>query len=39
MCADDISLLLSMENDPNERVQMCLDEIRKKHELPVKEDE
>ena len=37
--ADDISLLLSMENDPNERVQMCLDEIRERHELPVKEEE
>lgn len=37
--ADDISLLLSMDNDPNERVQMCLDEIRKKHELPVREEE
>lgn len=39
MCVDDISLLLSMENDPNERVQMCLDEIRERHELPVKEEE
>ena len=39
ICVDDISLLLSLENDNNERVQMCLDEIRKKHELPVKEDE
>jgi hypothetical protein len=39
MCVDDISLLLSMENDPNERVQMCLDDIREKHELPVKEEE
>lgn len=37
--ADDISLLLSMDNDPNERIQMCLDEIREKHELPIKEEE
>lgn len=37
--ADDISLLLSMDDDPNERVQMCLDEIREKHELPVREEE
>lgn len=37
-CADDISLLLSMDNNPNERIQMCLDEIRKKHELPTKEE-
>lgn len=39
MCVDDISLLLGMENDPNERVQMCLDNIRERHELPVKEEE
>ena len=38
-CVDDIFLLLSMDNDPNERIQMCLDEIREKHELPVKEEE
>lgn len=38
-CADDISLLLSMDNNPNERIQMCLDKIRNKHELPIKEDE
>ena len=38
-CADDISLLLSMENDSNERVQMCLDEIRRRHGLPLKEEE
>ena len=38
-CVDDISLLLSMDNDPNERIQMCLDKIREKHELPVKEEE
>lgn len=37
-CADDISLLLSMDNNPNERIQMCLDEIRNKHELPTKEE-
>lgn len=36
---DDISLLLSMDNNPNERIQMCLDGIRKKHELPIKEEE
>lgn len=33
------SLLLSMDNEPNERIQMCLDEIREKYELPVKEEE
>ena len=38
-CVDDISLLLSMDNDPNERVQTCLDEIRQKHGLPIKEEE
>lgn len=36
---DDISLLLSLENNPNERVQMGLDEIREKHELPIKYEE
>ena len=36
---DDISLLLSLEDDTDERVQMGLDEIREKHELPVKQDE
>ena len=36
---DDISLLLSLENDPDERIQMGLDEIRKKHGLPIKNDE
>lgn len=36
---DDISLLLSMENNSNERVQMGLDEIREKHELPIKDEE
>lgn len=37
--ADDISLLLSMESDPNERIQMGLDEIREKHELPIRDEE
>lgn len=36
---DDISLLLSLESDPDERIQMGLDEIREKHELPVKQEE
>ena len=36
---DDISLLLSLEDDTDERVQMGLDEMREKHELPVKQDE
>lgn len=36
---DDISLLLSLDSDPDERIQMGLDEIREKHELPVKQDE
>lgn len=36
---DDVSLLLSMENNPNERVQMCLDLIREKHQLPIRNDE
>lgn len=36
---DDISLLLSLEHDPNERIQMSLDEIREKHKLPVKYEE
>lgn len=36
---DDISLLLSLEDDTDERIQMGLDEIREKHELPVKQDE
>lgn len=36
---DDISLLLSLESDPDERIQMGLDEIREKHELPVKCEE
>ena len=38
-CVDDISLLLSMDKDPSERIQICLDEIREKHELPIKEEE
>ncbi len=33
---DDISLLLSLDNDPDERIQMGLDEIREKHGLPIK---
>ncbi len=37
-CVDDISLILSMDNNPNERVQLCLDEIRSKHQLPIKEE-
>lgn len=36
---DDISLLLSLDSEPDERIQMGLDEIREKHELPVKQDE
>lgn len=36
---DEISLLLSLETDTDERIQMGLDEIREKHELPVKQDE
>lgn len=36
---DDISLLLSLESNPDERIQMGLDEIREKHELPVKYEE
>lgn len=36
---DDISLLLSLESNPDERIQMSLDEIREKHELPVKYEE
>lgn len=36
---DDISLLLSMDNNPNERVQMGLDEIREKHQLPIRDEE
>lgn len=38
-CVDDISLLLSLEDAQNERVQMCLDFIRKKHGLPITEEE
>ena len=38
-CVDDISLLLSIDNEPNERIQMCLNEICEKYELPVKEEE
>lgn len=36
---DDISLLLSLENNSNERIQMGLDDIREKHELPIKDEE
>ena len=36
---DDISLLLSLDSDSDERVQMGLDEIREKHELPIRFDE
>lgn len=36
---DDISLLLSLEDDPDERIQMGLDEIRKIHGLPIKQNE
>ncbi len=36
---DDISLLLSLDSEPDERIQMGLDEIREKHGLPVKQDE
>lgn len=36
---DDISLLLSLENEKDERIQQGLDEIRKKHGLPVAEEE
>ena len=39
MDVDDISLLLSLDNDPDERIQMGLDEIREKHGLPVKDYE
>lgn len=36
---DDLSLLLSLDGDPDERIQMGLDEIRRKYELPIKCDE
>lgn len=36
---DDISLLLSLDNDPDERIQIGLDEIRKRYELPIKYNE
>ncbi len=36
---DDISLLMSLANNSNERVQIGLDAIRKKHEIPIKYDE
>ena len=36
---DDISLLLSLAYDPDERIQMGLDEIREKYGLPIKYEE
>lgn len=36
---DDISLLVSLDSDPDERIQMGLDELREKHGLPIKYDE
>lgn len=36
---DDISLLLSLKDSKDERVQMGLDTIRKKHGLPIPEEE
>lgn len=36
---DDISLLLSLDHEPDERVQMGLDELRKKHGLPIQDNE
>lgn len=36
---DDISLLLSLENNSNERIQMSLDDLREKYELPIKDEE
>ncbi len=36
---DDISLLLSLAEHKNERVQMGLDEIRERHHLPLPADE
>lgn len=36
---DDISLLLSLNNSSNERIQMGLDEIRERHQLPIKDEE
>ncbi len=36
---DDISLLLSLNDNNNERIQMGLDEIREKHQLPIKNEE
>ena len=35
---DDISLLLSLEKNQDERVQMSLDEIRRRHGLPVNDE-
>lgn len=36
---DEISLLLSLETYHDERIQMGLDEIREKHQLPIKDEE
>ncbi len=36
---DDISLLLSLENNRNERIQMGLDTLREKHGLPIQDEE
>ena len=36
---DDISLLLSLDNHANERIQSGLDVIRKRYELPIKYEE
>jgi hypothetical protein len=35
---DDISLLLCLDDNPNERIQMSLDVIREKYKLPIKYD-
>ncbi len=36
---DDISLLLSLADSKNERVQMALDVLREKHKLPIQTEE
>lgn len=36
---DDISLLLSLQMEQDERIQMGLDEIRKAHKLPIQTEE
>lgn len=33
------SVFVCFLKSPVERIQMCLDEIREKHELPIKEEE